>query len=440
MVSDVGGWRQAPRSHATIGVCYASGHMLPTISHNHLARASRIAAVRTTVALWRAASLACVCACSSSESVPSPTPAQQLDASAPESGAAEAGTPDASKDASTPPGPPTPKLLLFQVPIPTADYVAAHLSEVEALPFEGLVISTPALDLERSRRVIPKSELSAQLAAIRSVQTQLKKVRHNFVDARLFQQGAFTSVTPNVVQNLANLAGAARDAGLEGIFLDNEDYNNDMWAPAIACPGKAVAECQVDAVAAGKQAMQAIVAAWPTAKVMVANATIFADAATYQEYIEPSRPGFLIMGAYAVGLSLGALGTGATFVDGGEQEFYIHSAAKAQINYTLRKNTLPMRTPLIPEAQKLEWSTKTSIAFALFEEDGPMPLASPTRWQDDIATHAKRADEYTWAFSFYHTWLGPVEAGKIPATPAWITATVAGRTAAGLPPRPIAAP
>lgn len=324
------------------------------------------------------------------------------------------------------------KLILFQQQLPSATYVASHPAEVDALPYEGIFLTLPSMDGMRSGAVIPVSQFTQELVEYKAMHAQLTKVRRNFVYVRLVKTGPFASQTANTAQNLANLAQAARDAGLTGIAFDNEDYENDIWDPSITCPGKNVDACQQEAVTAGKTVMQAIIAKWPDVVFISMLGPYFGDADIFQAVLhEAPLPKHLILGAYTVGMNEATIGTNATYVDGGEK-FSVHTSAEADADYALRKTTMSQSSNLIPQAIKTDWKNAISLAFTLYDEQA----GTPARWQEDIRVNAQAADEYAWAFSFAHVWLGPPGADKLQAGADWIQATVTGRTLAGMSPYP----
>lgn len=324
------------------------------------------------------------------------------------------------------------KLILFQQQLPSVSYVASHPAEVDALPYEGIFLALPSMDGMRSGAVIPVSQFTQELAEYKAMHTQLTKVRRNFVYVRLVKTGPFASQTANTAQNLANLAQAAHDAGLTGIAFDNEDYENDIWDPSITCPGKYVDACQQEAVIAGKTVMQAIIAKWPDVVFISMLGPYFGDADIFQAVLhEAPQPKHLILGAYTIGMNEAAIGTNATYVDGGEK-FSVHTSAEADADYALRKITMPQSSSLVPQSIKTDWANTLSLAFTLYDEQG----GTPARWQEDIRVNAQAADEYAWAFSFAHVWLDSPGADKLLADADWIQATVTGRTQAGMSPYP----
>ena len=320
------------------------------------------------------------------------------------------------------------KLLLYQGN-PGAEYVSANVAEIDALPFEGIIFLIPSTGAMRGGAVISVDTFKADLAGMKAAQQQLKKVRHNFVYVRLIKVGPFAGQTASVAQNFANLAEAARDAGLAGIVYDNEDYENDTWAPSITCPGQTVAQCQAAAVAAGKTVMQAVIAKWPDVKFMTYMPPFFSDATIFQQILGIApEPKHLIEGAYTIGFNEATIGTNATYIEGAEV-FGVQSKAKADSDYEKRKVTLPQTSPLIPSAIKTPWAQKVSIGFTVYDRSN----GTPAQFKNDITVNLNAADEYVWAYSPYHKWFGPVTAPIVKADATWLAAVKAGRVAAGLP-------
>jgi hypothetical protein len=323
------------------------------------------------------------------------------------------------------PGPP--KLLLLQNTMIEASYIDTHIDEVDALPFDGVMFSIPSTGLIRGTQTISRAQFTKELEPMMRAKAKLTKVRHNFVVVRLVQVGPFAEQTAAIAASLANLAKAARSAGLAGIVYDNEDYEKNDWSLDDTCAaGTTLVDCQRQAVEAGRTTMRRIMSQWPDVRFM----TLFGPSMSHVESSrailnEDPQPRQQILGAYATGMHQATLGTRAVYIDGGEK-FSVHTAAEAAADRQIRKVTMPAVSPLIPDASRAIWARDLSLAYTLYDERE----GTPSRWQDDIAVNLAAADDYAWAFSYEHVWLGPVPATKLPATSEWIAATQAGRAAA----------
>jgi hypothetical protein len=307
-----------------------------------------------------------------------------------------------------------------------ASYIDDHIDEIDALPFDGVMFSIPSTGLIRGP-AISRAQFTQELQPMKRAQTKLANVRNNFVVVRLIEVGPFAERTATIAASLANLAKAARSAGLAGIVYDNEDYEKNEWAPADACgPGVTIEACQLQAVEAGRTTMRRIISQWPEVRFM----TLFGPSMSHVESShallnEDPQPRQQILGAFAVGLQQATVGTRAVYIDGGEK-FSIHTAEEAAADRQIRKVTMPAVSPLIADIARAAWAQDLSLGYTLYDERE----GTPTRWQDDIAVNMAAADDYAWAFSFEHVWAGPIPANKVPVTADWIAATQAGRAAA----------
>jgi hypothetical protein len=316
-------------------------------------------------------------------------------------------------------------LLLFQEQPIEAAYIAEHVAEVDAIPFDGLVFQIPS-SAAIADAPISEAAFADQLAPMRAANQSLTRVRENFVYVRFVQAGSLESQQPTVAENLANLAGAARAANLAGIVYDNENYEPTEWDTNVVCPGATLSECQVKVAAAGEVAMRQIVDRWPTARVMSLFGPATSHAGSYRALLgEEPTPQHLLLASYGAGLVTATIGTDATFIDGGEK-FSVHSAADAAADRRTRLVSMPAESPLVADATREAWVRKLSLAFSLYDEAN----GTPKRWRDDIAVNLSASDRYAWAFSFNHVWVGAPQDGKVAATSEWIDATRAGRARA----------
>jgi hypothetical protein len=344
----------------------------------------------------------------------------------------------------TPPVDASKKLLLFEVddpgsttPTEHASYFSGNVAEIDSLPYDGIFFDIPSILLNRGASIVPLAQLKSELAPVKQAHTQLTKVADNFVYVRMIMQGSFASMTPNVTTNMANLAEAGLDAGIKGVAFDNEDYNKDMWDPAVTCPGSTLADCQAIARQSGQDVMAAMIAKWPNITLISMLGPVFSDTSSIVAIIgnDPvaTSASSQILGAFVLGMNNATIGTSAQYVDGGELGFYQHGDTAVQNDYNIRKYTFGDNSPLIT-TNKIGWKLKQSVGYGLFDEQG----GTPTRWQDDIRSHVTSADQYVWAFSRFHNWVGPPPpSGNAQADASWIAATKAGRVAGGLSEMPL---
>ena len=326
----------------------------------------------------------------------------------------------------------TQKLLLFQQQLPTAELMATEVAAIDALPFDGIVFTIPSMHSFRGDVPLSYEHLMAELLPAANAQRELRRVRSNFVHVRLVQVNPFTTQVETLKQSLGNLARAARDAGITGIVYDNEDYTKDTWPPEFACPGADLVTCRAEAKQAGAAIMAAMIAEWPDIQVMTTLGPFYGDQTIFRELLgEEPTTGHLVIGAFATGMAEATDGTAARYIDGGEA-YFIHTAEQAAEARMLRATSFPRYSDLVSEEMRPHFADLNSLAFSLYDEQG----GTPERWRDDIAIALNAADDFAWAFSYHHVWIGEPGEQKLPATRAWYDATIAGRTAAAIAPLP----
>src|SRR5207248_5527209 len=107
--------------------------------------------------------------------------------------------------------------------------VVANHAYIDTLPFDGIVVQFP----DYQHCLGPNysgtyASLYNQLSPMRNL---LSRVKHNYAVVLIGNSGMvdpFDDWTAER-QRWVNLAMACRDAGLEGIFFDDEEYRVHMW-------------------------------------------------------------------------------------------------------------------------------------------------------------------------------------------------------------------
>jgi hypothetical protein len=133
---------------------------------------------------------------------------------------------------------------------------------MDTMPFDGLTISIPGLGdkvttTDRGQlRPVPDGTGPTGGSASHPAHTQL-------LTAYATPAGSVFSDWSVPVANFANLARAAREAGVEGIFFDNEAYYGSVYDFPGDCPGHTLVECQDQMRLRGRQVMDAMRAVWP---------------------------------------------------------------------------------------------------------------------------------------------------------------------------------
>jgi hypothetical protein len=330
--------------------------------------------------------------------------------------------------------------------IPTPQFIADNISFLRTTPFHGMVVyvrnvAQTILGTSRLMRTpeITYANLIATLAPI--VGLNMGNLTNNFY----LIQVASSTVPPDffhsdwsvLVQNWANAARAARDAGLKGIMFDPEQYIS-AWADEQGNAEDAshtYAEYLAQAQLRGKQCMEAALSQFPGIEVMQLHGPYIS---------EPTAPAALgfnaawpaandLMGAFFSGfVQYDVAGANPNIIDGGEL-YHLRTQAEFNASSLWRKTTLPSAATncaYIPTSIRGSWAAKTSIAFGVYQNaSGSLGGINDAALLQTTLTRALAAsDKYVWLYPESMTYhLG---AGVAPATPEFVAAVAAAKATA----------
>jgi hypothetical protein len=225
-----------------------------------------------------------------------------------------------------------------------------------------------------------------------------------------------------IVANWGNLATALRDVGVEGVFIDNEDYAGNRWEypSGVRYPSHTLAEYQAQARQRGREIMAAMVAAFPGISVM-----LFHGPYTGCVPIPILNQGNLgpLSGPFEMGM-LEARGSSAHFIDGGEI-YANRSVDDFQSSYQFRRYDIANNTTacsFIPATLRPSWSSTVEVAFSVYNRPtGSLPMTASI-FQTTLENALQRTDRIVWQYSEGVDWFTP---GGIGAD--WIAAARAAR-------------
>jgi hypothetical protein len=200
--------------------------------------------------------------------------------------------------------------------------------------------------------------------------------------------------------NFVTLALVCRDAGLEGFFLDNEEYNIHWWQYPNGCKYasiKTASQYREQWRLRGTQVMQAIIAQWPNAKILV----------TLDPFRSASPYGNLnrLEGFFSVGMFAAAPGH---MINGGER--YQERTTGDFSNWlNFMKVTLtqsPNSPPLIPSGLTSTWQAQINQSFGIYDQDKyGTPVMSYSVLQSTIVNAMPYVKEFVWNYSENLDWL-----------------------------------
>lgn len=311
--------------------------------------------------------------------------------------------------------------------VPSPEFVRSNINELEQLPFDGLTIKTALSHMVQGQTPISYEAFRDALEPVS--QTTFQSLRNNFVMVYSAPAGDLFSDWTVPVENFRNLARASADAGLVGVFYDNEEYFGDALQYPSNCANHTVEECRTQAQLRGRQVMEAMVDVWPDARVLVArgpwiSAPEIAEHLTGLSYNDVAWANPL-EGPFAVGMVLGAAGSQARIIDGGEIYTARTQEQFATIR-TLQQQLLPEESELVPDSLKPLWSSTVSASFGVYDlPAGGVPMDAAT-WRTTLTNALTTTDEYVWAYTEGYDWTGTGwPATRVPAE--WVEATWAAR-------------
>jgi PA14 domain len=233
--------------------------------------------------------------------------------------------------------------------------------------------------------------------------------------------------------NISALAKVARDAGLVGIVIDNEslagfraNYPYDLKFTT-----RTIEDYRAQTQLIGKRIMQAIVADFPDAAVVVMRGAAGADPASPANLVNREVDSAQLIGPFFAGF-VEAKGTRSLIVDGGS-DYGLRTAEQFAGSAAWRKTGLPSvatNSVFIADPLRAAWPAAVNASFGIRELDGahgnllpnfPMPFANT------LVQSLRAADTFVWA-SFDLT-----DMTKAAATEPFVMAAGQARVAAATP-------
>ena len=263
----------------------------------------------------------------------------------------------------------------------------------------------------------------------------LQNVRHNFVRVLATNAGSFDDYAVPAA-NFRAVATAAKGAGLDGIFFDNEAYFPELgsvWGPS-ACTTPDLATCQASARAAGKLVMAEMIAEWPDITVIVTYGPWVSEPKTFEHFnghfpyndVSAANP---FMGPFVIGMIEASVGTSAHLIDGGEI-YAIRDKEDFGYARAWMKSELPLASPLIPSSLGGEYASTVSIAFGVYDSAFRGASMSSAVWQTTLENALSVVDRTVWAYTEQNDWWGVGWPQGGPPPGDWVDATVAARQTA----------
>jgi hypothetical protein len=318
-------------------------------------------------------------------------------------------------------------------PAATPTFVRDNLEFLESQPFDGLALylRTPDLKTNVTAKVLSSSRLTLEqiqevLGPLASV--QFRTLLHNFAAVLSQNPPDVFDDWESVLQNFGRLAQAAREARLEGIYLDNENYGTRWtdYPSGVAYPGKSLQEYQDQARLRGRQVMEAMSAAYPELTVIVLHGPYLSEPKAPHPLFPSWERANRLQGPFFAGLVEGA-GPASRCVDGGEL-YHLRSAEDFQRSYEWRRSELASERvdcAYLPPAVRARWPGTVGIAFGLYDRPFRGAPMDPPILRSCVTRALSRTDRYAWLYVEGPSFLRPPARGGAPEE--WVDAVRQGR-------------
>ena len=326
---------------------------------------------------------------------------------------------------------------------PTPQFIQDNFAFLESRPFNGMVVyvSDPAFTVNVTAGVMHDEAMSyEQMSAVLDPLRNLpfSQLRDNFAYVFGNTPPDFFDDWTVTVENFRNLARALKDAGLRGIFFDNEPYVTGWgWYPdGVAYPEIPLAEYEAQAALRGREVMEAMVSEFPDIVVVTLHGPYISDLYSLQQMGFPDVfPYYALLGPFFTGFLQGAGGPDRS-VDGGEL-YWFREAQEFAESYALRRQGIASAAadcPFIPPSFRPSWPDLTSISFGLLDRAFLGEDMTPAILETTVANALQAADRWVWLYTEDRTFLTPESEGG--ATQPWIDAVRDGITVVPPPPPP----
>jgi hypothetical protein len=332
---------------------------------------------------------------------------------------------------------PAPALILLdwygKSPASTPKFVRDNLEFLESQPFDGLALYVRAPDLSlnvttgvMSRDPIPFEKIAEVLKPVAGLKS--RTLVHNFAAVLTLKTPDLFDDWSVILQNFGFLARACREAGLEGIVFDNENYDV-RWADyptGVAHPRKTLAEYQEQARLRGKQVLRALAAAYPDITVLTLHGPYVSEPKAPAPLFPSWHLANRLLGPFFAGFVEGA-GAKARVVDGGEL-YHLRTADEFRRSSDWRKKTLAsdaVDCAYLPKDVRAQWAGRVEIAFGLYDRPFGGQAMDPAVLKATLTHALKQTDRIVWLYVEGPTFLRPPDKGGAAAD--WVAAVRQGR-------------
>ena len=312
------------------------------------------------------------------------------------------------------------KLVEYGWDVPSSDFVAAHIAEMEQRPFDGLLFRLQGGENVLEPVAWPEEKFAADFAVLPSI--PWKKFTDNFVmmlaasDQDWFNDAQWEAI----LHNVKLVSKAAKLAHCVGLCFDAEPYGTNPWdyRKTAHATEKSYAEYAAIARRRGAQFMQAIESEFPNPRILNFYLTnLFArwlvpmDDAERKEGV--AHHSYALFPPFTEGM-LEAAGPGSEIYDGNESAYYYTEKGPYFESYQAVKGRGPY---LYDPALELPFRTHVRMGQALYVDQyygmrqttqtlgNVMVPEDQAKWfEHNIYWALYTTDRYVWCYSERMNW------------------------------------
>lgn len=313
-------------------------------------------------------------------------------------------------------------------PGPTPTFLRTNKSFLETLPFDGIAVyvrnpdgSINATLDTMTNKPIGYPAIAQTLAPLKGL--QMPNLTQNFAAVLSGRPPDFFSDWSIIIRNFADLAKAAREAGLKGVYFDNENYQ-DKWGHYpndVEHPTLPLRDYQDQARVRGRQVMEAMVAQFPDIVVITLHGPYISERKSPAPLFPQWWSNNQLTGPFFCGFVEGA-GKHGTVVDGGKL-FNLRTPKDFLDSYTFRKGGIAadkLDCEFIPAALRRVWPTKVNVGFGVYDKPFGDADMLPDILRPTLANALRQSDRYVWLCVERITYLKPSKNGGVGE--AWVDA------------------
>jgi hypothetical protein len=299
---------------------------------------------------------------------------------------------------------------------------------LDSLPFDGIVTYVRSADLSvnvsasvlGTARLKPE-DVASCLAPLKNI--GFSNLTENFAAVLGGRPPDFMGDWSAPVANFALLAKAAKEAGLRGIYFDNETYSAPWgdYPSGVLHPDIELEPYQDKARLRGFEVMQAMVKEFPDIVVIVLHGPYISEPRAPSPLFPQWQRRNELLGPFFAGFVEGA-GPRSTVVDGGEI-YHLRAEREFKDSVAWRRDELPAG---LPSNVRARWKERVRFGFGVYDRPFQGRAMNPEILASTLSRALRWSDGYVWLYIEGPTFLKPESKGGAPS--AWIDAVRRART------------